>query len=133
MIQNQFLKFAGVGAIATACHYVILIVLVEFFDFDAVFASTAGFVASSVLNYRLNYSFTFQSSRSHQSAFPRFCMTALVGLLINSGTMTLLVDFGAQHYLFSQLCATLAALFWNFLINRIWSFSDHPKDVIDGE
>jgi len=65
---GQFLMFAGVGAIGTVGHYTTLIVLVQFWKVDPVFASSFGFVVGAVINYILNYHFTFQSEAAYGSA-----------------------------------------------------------------
>jgi len=123
-VTERFIRFALVGGIATATQYAILVVLVETIRVNAVFASAIGFLVSSVLNYRLNYSFTFGSDLPHTTAFPKFFFTALMGLLINTGTMFLLIDLLGVHYLLSQVAATGLTLVWNFSINSLWSFRD---------
>ncbi len=126
MLQ-KFIKFAIVGGIATAFQYAILVLLVEYFTIDAVIASAIGFVASAVLNYRLNYTFTFNSNQAHHFAFPKFFVTASIGLLINTGAIYILIEKLDLHYLLSQLAATALTLAWSFAVNSLWTFQSNEK------
>ena len=125
---REFVKFIIVGGISTAFHYAILIVLVEIFKTGVVIASTLGFSASAILNYILNYRFTFRASVLHISSFPKFLVTAAAGLALNATILQLAVGLFAIHYVFGQIIATGTTLVWNFVINKIWSFiiSFHP-------
>lgn len=108
--------------IATATQYVLLIVLTETGLMAAVPASNTGFAFSALINYWLNYHYTFSSTVNHRVALLKFTITALVGLSINFGLMSLLVTQFSFHYLLSQVMATGAVLVWNFLVNRAWTF-----------
>lgn len=121
-LHSQFGRFLFVGGFATAVHYVILIFLVNGWGADAVAGSTAGFIVSATFNYLLNRRFTFNSEREHSTAFPRFIAVALGGLAINATVVWLLGSVAGFHYLFAQVVATLMALSWNFVCNRIWTF-----------
>ena len=62
-IFRQFICFAGVGCVSALGHYGLLIVLVQFARVDAVLASAAGASLGAVINYLLNYRFTFRSRK----------------------------------------------------------------------
>ena len=119
---SQFLRFATVGGIATAIHYLILIALVHGANMNAVWASSTGFVVSAVFNYLLNYRFTFQSSVEHRGAIIKFFIVASVGLALNSIVMQISTEYAGMHYLIAQLLATGLVLLWNFSGNRLWTF-----------
>ena len=119
----QFLRYTGVGAVGTACQYLILWVGVERFAANATRASLGGAVVGAVVNYMLNYYYTFGSSSSHAVAAPRFFAVAGVGIAINTALMHVLVDWVGVHYLVAQVVATGVVLVTSFLVNRIWTFS----------
>src|SRR5262245_28789177 len=54
-LLKQFTLFTGVGAIGTAGHYAVLIVMTSGFGVDAVAASAVGSVVGAIVNYLLNY------------------------------------------------------------------------------
>jgi len=121
-LVTQFLCFAGVRAIGTLAHYGVLIMLVQGAGVGAVPASTAGFVVGALINYILNYRYTFASTRRHHETLLRFFIVAGVGLLLNGLLMTLGTKWLDLNYLLTQVLSTGFVLLWNFTINRIWTF-----------
>jgi putative flippase GtrA len=119
---RQFLRYAGAGAFGTICHYAVLIVLVKALGAGALVASTAGAVAGALVNYVLNYHYTFSSNRAHSMALPRFGAVALVGIGLNALVMAVLTEQIKVHYLLAQVAATLCVLAAGFLLNRKWTF-----------
>ena len=126
---GQFLMFAGVGAIGTLGHYTTLIVLVQFWAVDPVFASSFGFVVGAIINYILNYEFTFQSRKRHKEALTKFLIVAIVGAGINGLIMYFGVEYTNINYLIVQIFATCVVLFWNFIVNKLWTFAHHGVDI----
>ncbi len=118
---SRFLRYLVVGGIATAIQYAILILLVRGLGMAPTPASSIGFVLSAGVNYLLNYSFTFQSSRPHGPAAAKFAVLAGAGLLINAVIMHLMTGAGVQ-YLIAQVCATSVVLCFGFISNSIWTF-----------
>ena len=121
-LANRFVKFAGVGVIGTAAHYATLFVLVDVASLDAVAASSAGFLVGGIINYLLNYKFTFRSQQSHTSTAPRFFAIALGGFFLNGVAMSLLVNKIGLYYLLAQVITTGLILIWTFLANHYWTF-----------
>ncbi len=126
---GQFLLFAGVGAVGTLGHYTTLIVLVQFWAVDPVFASSLGFVVGAVINYILNYHFTFQSNKRHTEALTKFLIVATIGAGINGSIMYVGVENTSINYLVVQIFATGVVLLWNFVVNKLWTFAHHGRDI----
>ena len=122
---SRFVRFGLVGAVATAIQYGLLVLLVRGFGMAPTPASSIGFALSAVVNYLLNYHFTFGSDRPHGPAAVKFGALAATGLLINAAIMHLMIGAGV-HYLIAQVCATGVVLFWNFFGNSIWTFGVAP-------
>lgn len=121
-LVNRFVRYAGVGAIGTVGHYATLFFLVDFVGLGAVAASSTGFLVGGMINYLLNYKFTFQSQESHTTTAPRFFAIALGGFFLNGGAMFLFVNQIGLYYLLAQLVATGIILIWTFLANHYWTF-----------
>ena len=115
------MRFTLVGGVATAIQYAVLVLLVRAGRLDPTAASSIGFAVSAVVNYLLNYRFTFRSDRPHGPAAAKFALLAGAGLLINAAIMHLLVGI-LMPYLLAQVCATLVVLLWNFIGNSMWTF-----------
>jgi putative flippase GtrA len=126
-IQKSFVRFIIVGVIATVVQYMILSALVWGLDMGPTGASAIGYVCSTFVNYALNRTLTFESSRAHIEAIPRFLMVAGFGLAFNTMIMWTMTVATHHHFLISQVVATTLVLIWNFTINRAWTFA--PRHV----
>jgi putative flippase GtrA len=122
-IAAQFIRFAGVGVIGTGAHYLVLVALMELFDGEAIIASSAGALTGALVNYILNYHFTFRSNKRHVEAMTKFLAIAAVGFVLNGLLMSLLVYGLGLFYLAAQVLTTLTVLIWNFAGNRWWTFA----------
>lgn len=122
--QLQFIRFAGVGAIGTLAHYVVLVILVEMLSANVVTASTAGATLGALVNYLLNRRYTFRSEKRHGEALTKFLIIAALGLALNASFMLILVEILNIYYLLAQVLSTGLVLVWNFLGNRFWTFND---------
>ncbi|HJS92547.1 MAG TPA: GtrA family protein [Steroidobacteraceae bacterium] len=118
---GRFVRFVLVGGVATAVQYALLVLLVRAFGMAPTPASSLGFLASAVVNYLLNYRFTFESDRPHAAAAAKFAALAAAGLLVNAAIMHVLIE-AAVPYLVAQLCASAVVLFFNFIGNSVWTF-----------
>jgi putative flippase GtrA len=126
-VARQFLAFAAVGACGTVTHYATLIAGVSL-GIDPVAASALGWTLGAVVNYSLNYRFTFRSGLSHREAAPRFAVVAAIGLLLNTLLMATFIRMGL-HYLIAQVIATGVVLCCNFLLSRVWAFRERPRSA----
>lgn len=123
-IVRQFTWYAAMGALGTLAHYAVLIGLVESGSAGDLTASTLGFAVGALVNYLLNYRYTFRSRKSHREAFARFMTVALLGLAVNFLVMVLGTRLADLNYLLAQLIATGAVLATTFLTNRGWTFRE---------
>jgi putative flippase GtrA len=117
-----FIKFLGIGAIATIIQYIIFIALVEFTSLAVVLSSALGYGISSIFNYLMNYHYTFSSEAKHKVASLKFTLVALIGLSLNSILMYLLLELFEVHYIVSQIIVTGVILVINFFAHKLWTF-----------
>lgn len=121
-LAHQFVRYAGVGAVATACHYATLIAAVEVGGASPVLAAMFGFLVGGSISYGLNRSWTFGSDRAHEAAVPRFAIVAFIGFLLTGAFMALLTGPLNLHYLLAQVTTTGLVVIWTFLGHRHWTF-----------
>ena len=121
-IALTFASFLAVGGLCTGLQYIMLVGLVRLVQLDPPVASTIGFVVSAVVNYILNYQYTFESHARHVEALPRFVTVASIGALFNTAIMYSGTRIFTVHYVVVQVFATVVVLFWNFIANLRWSF-----------
>ncbi len=118
----RFLRYALVGAIGTAAHYAVLIVLVQWGHVGPVAGSTAGAAVGAIVNYVLNHRYTFASRKRHRHALPRFAAIACAGMIVNAALLAILVNGFGVYYLGAQVVATLVVLGLTYVTNRAWTF-----------
>ena len=125
----RFAKFATVGIIGTVVDFSVLNTLILSFGFTKFWGNTCSFAAAVVSNFIWNRLWTFPESRE-RSLVPQLVQFALVsvgGYVINQviflGLDSLyLHTWGTLGYNISKAVATLVVLFWNFGINRVWTY-----------
>ncbi|MBC7984885.1 MAG: GtrA family protein [Candidatus Obscuribacterales bacterium] len=122
-LTQRFVMFVGVGAVGTAAHFAVLLAFVEIFSLNPTLSSACGFVVGAVVNYLLNYRFTFDSNRRHIETAPRFATVAAIGGVLN----VVIVHFGTEtlsmNYIVSQVVSTGMVLVFNFVANSLWTFA----------
>ena len=119
--MRRLLRYAAVGAFATAVHYALLVALVELGGLTAWIASGLGAIAGAQVAYLGNRRLTFAHRGDIARSWPRFQATAVAGALVG-----MIIVAGAQHvglhYLWGQGLATVLAMLLTFAINRRWTF-----------
>ena len=127
-ISRQFIRYSAAGAIGTAAHYGVLILLVQLLLASPVIASFFGATIGALVNYGLNYRYTFRSTEAHRSTMPKYFFIAATAVIINTLLMSLFVTSLGQPWLPAQVVTTLLVLVWTFLVNRAWTFR-HKHDA----
>lgn len=121
-LLRQFIHFAAVGLTGTLVQYLCLWIGVEYFLISAPIASATGYIFGSVVNYLLNYFFTFDSDKAHKEAASKYFSVLGIGWCINTGLMSFLVSYLGWYYWFAQLITTGIGLIWNFSGSKWWAF-----------
>lgn len=140
---ERFFKFLVVGTIGFIVDFGILTLLVEVFGFRPVVANTFSFSAAVLSNFTFNRYWTYPDSRSKRRRVQllQFAVVSILGLIINNTILVLtqtpfqrlLETIGAPEnirgYIPAKILATVVVLFWNFFVNRYWTYGDvdQPK------
>lgn len=118
----RFAAYASVGAAGTAAQYAVLSALVLFHACGAVVASGFGSITGAVVNYILNYHFTFRTTASHNKTAPRFFTVAAIGIALNSVLMFVLIHRLPLGWLAAQCITTACVLILTYGANSLWTF-----------
>lgn len=135
---ERFFKFLVVGTVGFIVDFGTLTFLVEVMGFIPVAANTISFSAAVVSNFTWNRYWTYPDSRSKRRRIQllQFGVVSIIGLAINNGILLLLqhpadVALRAVHapeaiggYIPAKMVGTIVVLFWNFFINRYWTYND---------
>lgn len=117
----RLLRYGLVGLVATATHFVTMMLCVEHALLPAWLASGMGAAAGAQVAYAGNRWFTFDHRGPLTSSWPRFQLTAVLGGLLGMAIVAAGVAAGL-YYLLAQVVATFASLLLTFKINRTWTF-----------
>ena len=133
--MQTFIKYAISGGLATIVHFLILITLVEVFAIDATLASAIGFCMAVVVNYNLQYHWTFKSTGSHKTIFTRYVFITFFMLGVNTLIFWVLYGLQGLSYILAQAIATAVVMFMNFTINKKYTFAstETTATVINSE
>lgn len=141
---ERFLKFSVVGFIGFIVDTGTLNLLVGVVGLDTntlrLVAKTISFTLALISNFLWNRFWTYPDSRSKpiRKQLAQFFIVNLVGLALNllifGFTGNALVPrmqamFGPGPGLLigtnlAQVCAVTVVLFWNFFVNRVWTYND---------
>ena len=143
----RFLKFSVVGTIGAVVDFGLLYLLHVVAGFPIVLANTCSFTAAVLSNFTWNRYWTYPDSRSKpiRTQLVQFFIVNIAGWGINTGILVLLrypcvslvrtatraISLSLTPELLYKLgynlakaIATGVVLFWNFFVNRFWTYSD---------
>lgn len=144
---ERFVKFAIVGAIGAVVDFIVLNLMKRVFEAMAlgvgwgialpphqiqlVAANTLSFSAAVLSNFTWNRLWTFPESRQRPlgGQLLQFTVVNVLGWGINTVLLLAMDHFVFRHFVSVRLSYNLAkafaigvVLFWNFGINRIWTY-----------
>lgn len=125
---RQVFRFLIIGGAATAIQFLLLSLLVEFRLTNAVLASALAYSVAAIFNYLANYYLTFASTQAHHTTLPKFVITVILGIGINTLVFALALRL-INYYLIAQVIATGCTLVVNFLLHKFWIYpsQEEPK------
>ena len=146
---ERFVKFALVGILGMVVDFAVLNVMKLVFEgmglgegmkvdlqaheIQLIAANTISFSVAVLSNFTWNRLWTFPESRQQPLGrqLAQYALVNVVGLAINTGLLVVLDQQVFQHLVSERLSYNLAkaiaigvVLFWNFGINRIWTYRD---------
>ena len=130
---KRFIKFMIVGGFGAVLDIAVLNILILVFDVPKFYANIISVTCAIISNFTWNRLWTFPESRQHpvHSQLGKFATVNLVGLGINQLVflvtdnfifLPLMPEHETLAYNLAKLCAIGVVLFWNFGINRIWTY-----------
>jgi putative flippase GtrA len=144
---ERFLKFAIVGTIGAMVDFAVLNIMKLWFEtiglgegwqvswpphqVQLVAAATISFTAAVLSNFSWNRLWTFPESRERPlgSQLVQFAIVNALGLIINNVLLVTTDEYIFRHLVSARLSYNLAkafaigvVLFWNFGVNRVWTY-----------
>jgi putative flippase GtrA len=142
--RTRFLKFATVGIIGAVVDFGTFNILSSGVGLPVLWASVLSFIAAILSNFTWNRYWTYPDSRSKPLTrqLVQFAFVSVVGLAIRTPIVVFLepvfeqllqglgfLPLGFITYQliaenFALAVAVIAVMFWNFFINRYWTYND---------
>ncbi len=117
-IVLSYFKYGIAGSIAVGVNYIVLSLLVELFGVNPTLSSGIGFLTGVLVNYNLQYYFTFRSKHRHRHIFPKYLLVVILSLSLNVAIFWVLTVPLGIWYIYSQAIALICVSFVTFTINR---------------
>jgi putative flippase GtrA len=142
--RSRFLRFATVGVIGAVVDFGTFNLFTVVFHISPVTSSVFSFIAAIISNFTWNRFWTYPDSRSKAVSrqLMQFTIVSVVGLLIRTPIVAVLesalghafsrlqflpISFITAEFLgnnFALATAVIVVMFWNFFINRYWTYAD---------
>lgn len=142
--RERFLKFAIVGAFGAVVDFGSFHLLMSLIGLAAEWAQAVSFTLAIISNFIWNRLWTYPDSRSKpvSSQLFTFFLVNLVGLAVRTPIFTTLegpfrnlfdnlsfipvwiLTADRLGYTFALGVAVVVVMFWNFFINRVWTYND---------
>jgi len=146
---KTFIRYAISGGLATAVHFCVLILLIEYQLTSPVQASMIGAGCGFLINYHIQFHWTFKVIGPHRRFFIRYLIVSSIMFGLNAGIFwlatgtelfTLLqnIPFPKQlpitqpkniAYWYAQIIATGIVFLCNFLVNRYYTFKPIKQTI----
>jgi putative flippase GtrA len=120
VVAQRFQKFLIVGAVGLGVNQGLLFVFHDLVHLRLLVSSALAIFISMLVTFSLNERWTWHD-RGKGPVLNRMAMyfpINCIGLLINVGILTLLVDQFHLHYLVANLFGAGTAAIWNFAVNH---------------
>jgi dolichol-phosphate mannosyltransferase len=131
---QKIAKFGFVGLSGVLVNMGFLYLLTRYMGLYYIIASVIAIEISILSNFFLNDCWTFKLmdkadsyTQNRLERFFSFQCVSIVGLIINLGILYILTDFSGTYYLVSNLIGIAVVFFWNYLINR--RFTWKPEET----
>jgi putative flippase GtrA len=149
--RSRFLRFAVVGTIGAVVDFGVANLLVHLFHAPLVLAGTISFICAILSNFTWNRYWTYPDSRSKPITrqLVEFTLVSVAGLVIRITILKFVepvllnlfnrlpynLPFFSPEVLAANITLAIAVIivmFWNFFVNRFWTYSDVAKDATSG-
>jgi putative flippase GtrA len=118
----ELFRYLSVGVVVVTIQFSLLSTLVELFHLNPTLASAISYVIATVVNYLLQYHFTFRSNHRHHVVFVRYLLVTGAALGLNVLIFWICNEVFQVWYLFSQMVALVLVTAFNFILGRYYTF-----------
>jgi putative flippase GtrA len=119
---DSAVRFIVVGALSVGIYVGGVALLHRVVGMGPEVANVIAYLAGTLLNYFLNFYWSFQSNRSHQAAVWRFILVQAFGVVLNTLYVWAMLRFVAMPVEIVAISFTVIWPFFSFFALRYWAF-----------
>lgn len=120
---RQIIIFIFVGVLNTVLDFAIYFLLTRIFNIYFIAANIISVIIATSFGFFMHKLVTFADKEkkfAHQ--YLKFWTVSLGSLLINTGSIFLLVRFAGFNDLLAKVLGTILVMFWSYLMQKFWVF-----------
>lgn len=118
-IRTSFFRYVVAGGLTALAEFLILVMLIERFGFDALVANVIAFVVVNIANYLVSRHWVFEKTGMKKSVeFFLFTFVLTLGLSINQLVFWFFIDTFDMDYKIAKVLSLTFVVFWNFLTRK---------------
>ena len=120
---KKFVFFGIIGFISFLMDFALTYLFKEKLKLNKYVANSLSFVLVGFINFTLNRKYTFPDhSADYKIQLVRFFIVSGTGLILNNMITYFFTEKRKYNFYFSKLLATFIVIFWNFSMNKIFTF-----------
>ena len=122
-LLKKFTLFGIIGGISFLMDFAITYLLKEKLKLNKYVANSLSFIVVGFINFSLNRTFTFPDHHAdYKMQLFRFFLVSSTGLVLNNLITYFFTEKRKYNFYFSKLLATFIVIFWNFSMNKVFTF-----------
>ena len=126
-VSKQFLVFCFVGLLSASQNILLLFLLTSVLNFHYITSIVIQMAIVNSISYAMNSKITFKQERLKLIAYLKYHTVTITSLLIVTTSMVIMVEILGLHYLIAYVLLTIVMTFYNFILQKKWSFSQVTK------
>lgn len=120
----KIMRYAFAGGIAAVTDWLIFGFGVFYLQLHYFPSACLAFIVATAVNYVLSVRYVFRSGRhSRRREILMVYLISIVGLVLNLGILTILIELASMHAMIAKILATGFVFSWNFTARHLWVFN----------
>ncbi|MBP9748931.1 GtrA family protein [Patescibacteria group bacterium] len=131
LVVRQGVCYGMIGGGSFVLDFFLYLLQTRVFHIYFLVANACSFFIVGTMNFFANRRWTFRhNSRSRLRDYTKFFVIAGVGVVLNTSILGGLVRFFSFHDVVAKIVAAGIVFFWNFGMNRWWTFRARSEPVM---
>jgi putative flippase GtrA len=131
LVFRQACFYGLIGGSSFVLDFCLYLLQTRVFHIYFLVANVCSFFVVGTLNFFANRRWTFRhNTKARLRDYTKFFVIAGTGVVLNTGILAGFVQIFALHDVAAKVVAAGIVFFWNFGMNRWWTFRHHEGPTI---